>query len=99
MLEKIGRIAERAATNVSRRQFLGCVGRGAMALAAAAGGLLAVAAEAQGATVCGANSHYACRGKTAGQWCALGTRSGICVGSPACTCRASNGGRGGRGGR
>ena len=43
MLEKVSQLAEQAATNVSRRQFLGRFGRGAMVVAAAAGGLLAMA--------------------------------------------------------
>jgi hypothetical protein len=41
MLEKFNHLAEQAATNVSRRQFLGRFGRGALTVAAAAGGLLA----------------------------------------------------------
>ena len=41
MFEKVSQMAEQAATNVSRRQFLGRFGRGAMVVAAAAGGLLA----------------------------------------------------------
>ena len=41
MFEKIGRIAELAATGASRREFLGRAARGAMTLAAAVGGLLA----------------------------------------------------------
>jgi hypothetical protein len=46
MLEKVNQLAEQAATNVSRRQFLGRLGRSAMAVAAASGGLLAVPAIA-----------------------------------------------------
>ena len=48
MLEKINQLAEHAATNVSRRHFLGRVGRGAMVVAAATGGLLAARREALG---------------------------------------------------
>ena len=44
MLEKVSQIAEQAATNVSRRGFLGRLGRGAAATAAALGGLLALPA-------------------------------------------------------
>ena len=47
MLEKVSEIAEQAATNVSRRQFLGRFGGAAAATAAALGGLLALPAVAQ----------------------------------------------------
>jgi hypothetical protein len=40
MLEKVSQLAAQAATNVSRRQFLGRFGRGALAVAAMTGGLL-----------------------------------------------------------
>ena len=40
MFEKVSQLAEQAASNASRRQFLGSFGRGAMVMAAAAGGLL-----------------------------------------------------------
>lgn len=54
MFEKVGRVAHRAATNVSRRQFLGRFGAGAMALAAAIGGVLALRGTASAAPrVCG----------------------------------------------
>ena len=46
MFEKVSRIAERAATSASRRQFLGRIGTGAMATAAACAGLLVHAAPA-----------------------------------------------------
>ena len=41
MFEKVSQLAEQAAANVSRRQFLGRLGRDAAAAAAALGGLLA----------------------------------------------------------
>jgi hypothetical protein len=46
MFEKIGRLAEAAATNVSvsRRGFFGQLGRGALVVAGALGGLLSAAA-------------------------------------------------------
>jgi hypothetical protein len=49
MFEKIGRLAEAAATNVSvsRRGFLGHLGRGALATAAAVGTLLILPRDAQ----------------------------------------------------
>lgn len=49
MLEKFNKLAERAATHVSRRVFLKRIGRGAMIAAAAAGGVLAVARDASAA--------------------------------------------------
>jgi len=47
MLEKLSQMAESMATGVSRRQFLGRLGRAALTVAAATGGLLALAAIAQ----------------------------------------------------
>ena len=41
MFEKIGLLAEQMATSVSRRRFLGRLGRGAMTAAGVLGGLLA----------------------------------------------------------
>jgi hypothetical protein len=49
MLERFNHLAQAAATGVSRREFLGRVGRGAMVAASAAGGLLAVARDASAA--------------------------------------------------
>jgi hypothetical protein len=67
MFEKIGRLAEAAATNasVSRRGFFGQLGRGALAAAGVLGGLLAFpkVALASGAYLC---CKYSCgqqRGK------------------------------------
>ncbi len=55
MFEKIGRLAEKAATNVdvSRRGFLGRLGKGALAVAGALG-LAASKAEGRGTT------HFLC---------------------------------------
>jgi hypothetical protein len=57
MFEKIGRLAERAATgvSVSRRGFLGRLGQGALAAAGALGGLLALSNKAQAG-----NTLYSC---------------------------------------
>jgi hypothetical protein len=54
MFDKISRAAEKAATSVSRRNFLGGLGRGAAALAAGLGGVLLTAtdAEASGGKCC-----------------------------------------------
>jgi hypothetical protein len=58
MFEKVGQIAEQLAMNVSRRRFLGRLGRAALA-AAAAGGILTMphAAEAGSNQYC----HRLCR--------------------------------------
>ncbi len=49
MFDTIGRVAEKAALRVSRRAFLGQVGRGAAVVAGALGGLLASTSTAIGA--------------------------------------------------
>ena len=56
MFEKVGRLAEAAATKVSlsRRGFLGRLGRGALALTGVLGGLLALPKDAR------AGSGYVC---------------------------------------
>lgn len=89
MLEKISQLAERTATNASRREFLGRFGRGAMALAAVAAGLLAPsdAAEAASQKVCGTDSAGQCRGRVEGSLCGTRERPGRCVGAPTCKCQ------------
>jgi hypothetical protein len=53
MFEKIGDAAEKMATNVSRRAFLGRLGQGALGLTAVIGGMLAFPGQARaGAPVC-----------------------------------------------
>jgi hypothetical protein len=79
MLEKINQLAEQAATNVSRRQFLNRLGRGAMFTATVVGGLLALPGQAHAAAVCTPDSATGCVGKVEGQYCPAGTRSGVCV--------------------
>jgi hypothetical protein len=56
MFEKIGRLAETAATkvSVSRRGFLGRLGQGALAMTGVLGGLLAIPAAAR------AGGNYVC---------------------------------------
>jgi hypothetical protein len=46
MFERVGSLAERVATNVSRRAFLGRLGQAALGSAAALGGFLAFPANA-----------------------------------------------------
>ncbi len=82
MLDAITHVAEEVAMSVSRRQFLGRFGRGAMA-AAAVGGVLALPAIGQAArkppAACGNGSWIACFGRNTGDQCisALG-RLGVC---------------------
>ena len=59
MFEKVSQIAEQAATNVSRRRFLGKVGRGAAVTVAALGGLLAISSEAVAGRPC-TRGYYKC---------------------------------------
>jgi hypothetical protein len=47
MFDKVSQTAERLATNVSRRAFLGRLGKGALGMAAAVGGLIAFPKQAQ----------------------------------------------------
>jgi hypothetical protein len=90
MFERLTRLAERAATSVSRRQFLGRLGRAAVAAAAALGGLLALPDDAAAAPrVCGAGSAGACLGKAQGATCRAGRYFGKCLAAPLCYCRIS----------
>ena len=86
MFEKVNRLAQRAATNVSRRQFLGSVGHCAMTLAAVVGGLLALPGEAQAVTVCGPASVSVCRGRPVGSPCGNFMFRGTCQSPSVCSC-------------
>jgi hypothetical protein len=72
MFENFNQLAEAAASGVSRRQFLGRLGRGAMLAASAAAGLLAFCSDAETARqprVCGAGSSASCLGANVGDTC------------------------------
>ena len=72
MLEKVTRVAEGAAADVSRRQFLGRLGLGAMRVAAALGGVLALADIAKGrppVRICGDRSSFSCVNAPVGAGC------------------------------
>ena len=96
MLKKVTEIAEQAVTNVSRRQFFGWLGRGAVASATVLGGFLAVSREASAGRkapqLCLPASHQDC--SAVGQRCGPGLR-GTCVSvdrkdkseSVLCSCR------------
>ena len=90
MFEKVGQVAEQVATSVSRRQFLGRFGQGALAVAAAMGGLLALPAIAQaGGRLCGPLSDLECQGHTFGSPCMIrGGGTGNCknIGGARATC-------------
>lgn len=93
MFEKVVQLAEHVAANASRRQFLGRLGRGAMAAAAALAGLLAASADVEaGNRVCGSNSLSPCIGAPVGTPCLLiDGRKGRCSdsGRPkgSCVCK------------
>ena len=84
MFEKVGQIAEQAATNVSRREFLGRFGRGALAVAAAAGGILAFPAVGHAGRrtqrMCSADSFGGCQSQVEGAICIADDAFGHCVG-------------------
>lgn len=87
MFEKFSQLAQQTATNVSRRQFLGRVGRGALIAAGVVGGFLAFGSEAQaGRRVCGINSDWQCAGRVVGSPCGTPSRPRRCQGGPDCRC-------------
>lgn len=105
MLEKVTETAERAATNVSRRQFLGRFGRAATGVAAALGGFLAFPGLASGGrkqrVLCDANSTSACINHYVGDKCGPHSRCEVHEESTGnyCYCRRRGKGGGGRPGR
>ena len=100
MLERIGQLAEEAATDVSRRQFLGRFGGLALGLAAAAGGLLSLTAVAQAGRrqmLCnGMFSTSSCVNNVVGGSCGSGGKCTVTKGTvDHCYCRdPGNPGRG-----
>jgi hypothetical protein len=83
MFEKLSQIAEQAATNCSRRQFLGQMGRGALVVSAAIGGLLALPAVTQAGRqprLCVEGSAAGCVGVLEGYPCSAERAPGKCVG-------------------
>jgi hypothetical protein len=81
MFAWINQLAEHVAASASRRQFLGRLGRGAMVIAATAGGLLATPGEshAAGTARC---CYYRCGGRG-------GTRGYYVCRSDGSACRTS----------
>lgn len=73
MFDKLSQAAEQMATSASRREFLGRFGRGAMAAAAALGGVLALpglsTAGRKPPYVCPGDSYTGCIGQVEGSPC------------------------------
>ena len=75
MFAKLSQTAEQLATNVSRRQFLGRFGRGAITLAAVVGGFLAFPGESSagrrrcppGTCLCPFGPPYRCASRCCGR--------------------------------
>jgi len=82
MFERVGQLAEQAATNLSRRDFLARLSQAAAGAAGALGGLLLTLADAQAARkpkACGASSAAACQGLNVGDPCIDAGIDGRCV--------------------
>jgi hypothetical protein len=63
MLERVSQIAEQAATHASRREFLGRLGQGALIMAAAIGGVLAMPGDAVAGRGQARCCYYRCGGR------------------------------------
>jgi hypothetical protein len=86
MFDRVGNLAERVATNVSRRDFFGWAGKGALALA----GLLAYGGIAN-ASGC-PKGYFACATGTYGYTCCpKGTKCCNCNGIATCLKGSCNG--------
>ena len=84
MFDKVSQMAEQAATGISRREFLGKLGRGAMVAAATVGGILALPAVSHAGhkpRLCGAGSVSGCVGQYEGYPCSEERASGVCQGA------------------
>jgi hypothetical protein len=82
LFEKIGEAAEWAAMSVSRRELLGRLGRGAMALSAGLAGLALTGAGKPSSVprVCNEDSSHECFGLKEGDLCYSGAYRGLCTG-------------------
>jgi hypothetical protein len=88
MFEKIGRLAETAATKVSlsRRGFLGRLGRGALTAAAGLGGLLVLSNKARAGKHYLYHCFYRQRPVKACAYLCFGVDGAYCGGCPAFKC-------------
>jgi hypothetical protein len=82
MFERVGNLAERVATNVSRRAFLGRLGQGALGLVAAIGGVLAFPADVQAG-----NNHCCLYASINGPFCFGRPVNGVCSGGKPVACK------------
>lgn len=76
MFERLARLAERSATRVSRRRFLGRLGNAALTAVGALGGILALPAISQGGRaryICPEGSWWRCVGQVEGFPCDYGS--------------------------
>lgn len=101
MLEKVSEMSERAATNVSRRQFLGRFGSAATGAAAALGAFLAfpglTAAGRKPRILCSDVSSYLCVNHYVGSKCGGRGHCRVYEGTNnECYCRSHGGGPGRR---
>ena len=93
MFDKLSPVAEQAAINISRRQFFGRLGRVAMVVTTAAGGLLMLPGDAKAAgRVCGNTYPSPCWQRKLGDPCAVPGERGVfrcrgIKGSSDCDCR------------
>jgi len=97
MFEKVTQLAEQAATNVSRREFLGRIGRAATGVAATASGLLALPAIAtagrRGDLCSFNNSSFLCVNNVVGGACGANGKCTVIKGTVNdCYCRTHDGG-------
>jgi hypothetical protein len=91
MFEKVGAKAGQVVTSVSRRELLGRFGRGALAVAVAVGGILALPSIAMGDRPVPGYcdpllSIPECAGAIEGTACGGLDSGGYCSGAPACGC-------------
>jgi hypothetical protein len=86
MFDKVSQAAEQVATNVSRREFLGGVGRGAAVLAAMLGGLLATPGLAAAGKPCASNGDCPNKQICVGGRCVKGQGPRLCDASSVPEC-------------
>ncbi len=78
MFDRVSEAAEKLATNISRRAFMGLLGRGALGLAAVLGGVLSFSGQAEAA----GNKCCICTSSPGGSYCFKTSKP--CRGSGGC---------------
>jgi hypothetical protein len=88
MFDRVSQAAEKLATNVSRREFMGGLGKGALALAGAMGGMLAFPrlVQARQAYYCGCGGEFGDGGIACTYSCPDGSTLTSPPGTSNCTC-------------